>query len=76
MLFMIRVRSSISRSSFLRDELLRSYDKGVPVADEYLVSGMIGKLQDMNIPIYLFSIYKKEMIVTLVELVSSLVSSK
>jgi hypothetical protein len=43
------------------------YDKGVPVADEYLVSGMIGKLQDMNIPIYLFSIYKKEMIVTLVD---------
>jgi len=43
------------------------YDKGVPVADEYLVSGMIGKLQDMNIPIYLFSINQSEMIITLVD---------
>jgi len=43
------------------------YDKGIPVADEYLVSGMIGKLQDMNIPIYLFSIYQSELVITLVE---------
>jgi hypothetical protein len=32
------------------------YDEGVPTADEYLVAGILGKLQDMNIPIFLFSI--------------------
>ena len=43
------------------------YDKGIPVADEYLVSGMIGKLQDMNIPIYLFSINQNDLKIALVD---------
>jgi len=43
------------------------YDEGVPVADEYLVSGMIGKLQDMNIPIYLFSISQSDFKIELVD---------
>jgi len=43
------------------------YDKGIPVADEYVVAGMLGKLQDMNIPIYLFSISKSDLNIELVE---------
>ena len=31
-------------------------DKGIPVADEYLVAPLIGELQYNNIPIILFSI--------------------
>jgi hypothetical protein len=44
-----------------------AYDKGIPVANEYLVSSMIGKLQDMNIPIYLFSISQSDLNMTLVD---------
>jgi len=43
------------------------YDKGIPVADESLVSSMIGKLQDMNIPIYLFSINQNDLKIALVD---------
>jgi hypothetical protein len=32
------------------------YDEGIPVADEYVVAGLIGKLQSNNVPIVLFSI--------------------
>ena len=41
-------------------------DEGIPVADEYLVAGMLGKLQDMNIPIFLFSINPSDLNATLV----------
>ena len=44
------------------------YDEGVPVADEYLVAGMLGKLQDMNIPIFLFSISDTDLKVELVDM--------
>lgn len=33
-----------------------NYDKGIPVADEYVVAGLIGELQSNNVPIVLFQI--------------------
>ena len=32
------------------------YDEGIPVADEFLVSGLIAQLQNMNVPIILYGI--------------------
>lgn len=43
-------------------------DEGIPVADEYATAGMIGKLQDMNLPIFIFSINQFDLNVEFVDM--------